>query len=298
MPKILKVKDLQITVKTSENDNDYISLTDMAKWKGDQTGIIIANWLTTKYTLDFLSAWEQMNNTDFNLIEFHNIRKESGSNGYIASSSFFIKTTNAIGIRSSTGRYGGTFTHKDIALEFASWLSPEFKLYIIKEFQRLKEQEKTTTKSLEWQIKRSLAKTNYKIHTESIKKQLQSLSLTKFQEMLVYANEADMLNLIMFGKTAKEWEEENLELARKGLNIRDMAQIEDLIVLSGLETLNAYLINQRENKQARVEKLLTEAMKNFESIQNLRAAKEIKRLSKGKTRAPGSGASQYSNRIG
>jgi len=279
MSKKLKINDLEISVKTSQEDNDYISLTDMAKWKGEQTGVIIANWLTTKYTLDFLSAWEKMYNQDFNVMEFHKIRNESGANGYIVSSTMWIESTNAIGIRSSAGRYGGTFAHKDIALEFASWLSPEFKLFLIKEFQRLKELEKKTTFSLEWQVKRSLAKTNYKIHTDAIQKQLESLNLSSFQERLIYADEADMLNLIMFGKTAKEWEKENLELKKRGLNMRDTADIEDLIVLSGLETINAYLINQGESKQARMEKLVVEAKKNFESIQNKKSVNDIKSLS-------------------
>lgn len=147
-----------------------------------------------------------MNNPDFNLTESRNIRNEVGTNGFIVSSSKWIKTTNAIGIRSSTGRYGGTFAHKDIALEFASWLSPEFKLYLIKEFQRLKELEKTTIQSLEWQIKRSLSKTNYLIHTGAIAKKLKESNFTKWQENLVYATEVDMLNMILWGKTAKEWE--------------------------------------------------------------------------------------------
>ena len=278
MSKKININNLEINVKTSQGDNDYFSLTDMAKWKGEQTGVIIANWLSTKFTLEFLSGWEEMHNPDFNLMEFHNIRNEAGSNGFIVSSSMWIKSTNAIGIKSSAGRYGGTFAHKDIALEFASWLSPKFKLYLIKEFQRLKELEKKTTFSLEWQVKRSLAKTNYKIHTDAIQKQLESLNLSSFQERLTYADEADMLNLIMFGKTAKEWEKENPELKKQSLNMRDTADIEDLIVLSGLETLNAYLLNQGEDKNTRMQKLITEAKKNLQSIQNKKSVKEIKAI--------------------
>jgi hypothetical protein len=278
MSKKININNLEINVKTSQDDNDYFSLTDMAKWKGEQTGVIIANWLSTKFTLEFLSGWEEMHNPDFNLMEFHNIRNEAGSNGFIVSSSMWIKSTNAIGIKSSAGRYGGTFAHKDIALEFASWLSPKFKLYLIKEFQRLKELEKKTTFSLEWQVKRSLAKTNYKIHTDAIQKQLKNLNLSSFKEKLIYADEADMLNLIMFGKTAKEWEKENPELKKQGLNMRDTADIEDLIVLSGLETLNAYMLNQGEDKENRMQKLLVEAKKNLESIQNKKSVKEIKQM--------------------
>jgi phage regulator Rha-like protein len=202
--KEIKIKNFSIAVKTSKENNDFICLTDMAKFKGEETGIIIANWLTTKFTLEFLGIWEEMNNPNFNLMEFNKIKNQAGSNGFIVSSTKWIVNTNAIGIHSSAGRYGGTFAHKDIAFEFASWLSPEFKLYLIKEFQRLKEQEKQIIQSLEWQIKRNLAKTNYKIHTNSIAKQLNKKELEKWQERLVYADEADMLNLILWGKTAKE----------------------------------------------------------------------------------------------
>ena len=278
-PKI-DVKDIAVSIRTSKDDNDYFSLTDMAKWRGDQTGVIIANWLSTKYTLEFLGIWEKMHNPSFNVMEFHNIKNEAGSNGFIISSSLWIRSTSAIGIQSSSGRYGGTFAHRDIALEFASWLSPEFKLYLIKEFQRLKELEKRTVFSLEWQVKRSLVKTNYKIHTDAIKKQLKQLSLSKFQEMLRYVDEADMLNLIMFGKTAKEWEKENPKLAKQGLNMRDVADIEDLIVLSGLETLNAYLLRQGERKEVRVKKLVAEAKKNLQIIQKRKSVEEIKKLTR------------------
>lgn len=276
----IQIKDVAVNVRTSKDDNDYFSLTDMAKWKGEQTGVIIANWLSTKYTLEFLGIWEEMHNSDFNLMEFHKIRNEAGSNGFIVSSSFWTKNTNAIGIYSSAGRYGGTFAHRDIALEFASWLSPEFKLYLIKEFQRLKELERRTVFSLEWQVKRSLAKTNYKIHTDAIKKQLEQLNLSKFQETLRYADEADMLNLILFGKTAREWEKENQKLAKQGLNMRDVADIEDLIVLSGLETINAHLLHQGESKDERVRKLVEEAKKNLQSIQKRKSVEAIKKLAR------------------
>ena len=190
-------------------------------------------------------------------MEFHKIKNQAGSNGFIVSSSKWINSTNSIGIRSSAGRYGGTYAHKDIAFEFASWLSPEFKLYLIKEFQRLKEQEKQTTQSLEWQIKRSLAKTNYRIHTDSIAKTLEGKQLAKWQESLIYADEADMLNLILWGQTAKEWEEKNPQEVKQNLNIRDVADIVDLIVLSNLETLNARFIDEGRNKQER-SKILNE----------------------------------------
>lgn len=193
----------------------------------------------------------------------------------------WIESTNAIGIYSKSGRYGGTYAHKDIAFEFASWLSPEFKLYLIKEFQRLKELENKTTYSLEWQVKRSLAKTNYKIHTDAIKRQLRNLNLSKFQEKLRYADEADILNLIMFGKKARHWESENPDLAKQGLNMRDVANIEDLIVLSTLESINAYLLNQGKSKDERIDALVSEAKKNFEIIKNQKSVKDLKKITNG-----------------
>jgi phage regulator Rha-like protein len=255
--KEIKVKNLSVAIKTGKENDDFICLTDMAKFKGEETGIIIANWLTTKFTLEFIGIWEEMNNPNFNLMEFHNIKNHAGSNGFIVSSSKWINSTNSIGIRSNAGRYGGTYAHKDIAFEFASWLSPEFKLYLIKEFQRLKEQEKQTTHSLEWKIKRSLAKTNYRIHTDSIAKKLEGKQLAKWQESLIYADEADMLNLILWGRTAKEWEAENPQEVKQNLNIRDVADIVELIVLSNLETLNARFIDEGKSKTER-SKILSE----------------------------------------
>jgi hypothetical protein len=213
--------------------------------------------------------WERLNNENFNTAEIEGFKLRSGENSFTLSPQKWIKSTNAIGIRSKSGRYGGgTFAHKDLAFEFASWLSPEFKLYLITEFQRLKEQEKTSLQSLEWQIKRSLVKTNHKIHTEAIKNQLKKLNLTEFQESLKYADEADMLNLIMFGKKAKDWECQNPDLSIKGLNMRDVADISQLIVLSGLETLNAFLLNQGQSKEKRIEKLINEAKRNLKIVQN------------------------------
>ena len=179
--KVLVVAGNQIGLKINQNDNDFISLTDMAKFKNSElTGIVIANWLSTKYTIQFIGAWEKIHNPVFNVMEFNNIRNEAGSNGYILSSSKFIQKTNAIGIRSSTGRYGGTYAHKDIAFEFATWLSPEFKLYLIKEFQRLKNEENERL-TLGWDVKRQLTKINYKIHTDAIKEKLTPKLLSKNQ---------------------------------------------------------------------------------------------------------------------
>jgi hypothetical protein len=279
-PKI-EVKNVAVNVRTSKDDNDYFSLTDMAKWKNKEfPADVVKSWMRTKFTLQFLGIWEEAFNPNFKLVEFDQFKNQAGENGFVMSPEKWIKSTNAIGIRSSAGRYGGTFAHRDIALEFASWLSPEFKLYLIKEFQRLKELERRTVSSLEWQVKRSLVKTNYKIHTDAIKKQLERLNVSKFQEKLRYADEADMLNLIMFGKTAKEWEREHPKLAKQGLNMRDVADIEDLIVLSGLETINAHLLHQGEDKETRVRKLVEEAKKNLESIRNRKSVEEIKRLTR------------------
>ena len=284
MTKEIKVKNLSINVKTNKENDDFICLTDMAKFKGEETGVIIANWLTTKFTVEFLGVWEEMHNPNFNLMEFHKIKNEAGSNGFIVSSSKWINATNAIGIRSSAGRYGGTFAHKDIAFEFASWLSPEFKLYLIKEFQKLKEQEKQTTHSLEWQIKRSLAKTNYKIHAHSIAiaKKLEGKELLKWQENLVYASEADMINIILWGKTAKEWELENPEETKKSLNMRDMADISDLIVLSNLETLNARFIDEGKSKKERSKILAEISEQQKTTIAKNFLARELKDLTKDK----------------
>lgn len=250
----ININNLTINIKTSTQENDFISLTDMAKWKNaEEPRFVVQKWMSSKYSIQFLGIWEELyNKENFNRAEFETVKNEAGSNSFSMSPEKWIKSTNAVGIYSKSGRYGGgTFAHKDIAFEFASWLSPEFKLYLIKEFQRLKQLEKTTTASLEWQIKRALAKTNYKIHTDAIKKQLENLNLAKFQEKFRYADEADMLNLIMFGKTAKEWAEENPKETKQNLNIRDFADIVDLIILSNLETLNARFIDEGRSKEDR-----------------------------------------------
>ncbi len=223
--KRITAQGLQIAIIEKDNE-EYISLTDMAKFKSYDSGVVIANWLTTKYTVQFMGAWEQLYNPDFNLIEYHKIKNEVGTNGFIVSSSMWIKQTHAIGIRSSAGRYGGTYAHKDIAFEFASWLSPEFKLFLIKEFQRLKSEESDRLKS-GWDVKRQLTKINYLIHTDSIKENLIPPSVTKNQANAIYALEADILNMALFGKTAKDWRktETSLELLNyitKNIEIVDL----------------------------------------------------------------------------
>jgi hypothetical protein len=255
----INVKNLSISVKTSKENDDFICLTDMAKFKNaDDPRFVVQKWMSSRSIVEFLGVWEEIYNPNFNRAEFDTFKNNAGSNSFSMSPEKWVKTLGAIGIKSKSGRYGGgTFAHKDIAFEFASWLSPEFKLYLIKEFQRLKEQEKQTTHSLEWQIKRSLAKTNYRIHTDSIAKKLEGKQLAKWQESLIYADEADMLNLILWGKTAKEWEAENPQEAKQNLNIRDVADIVELIVLSNLETLNARFIDEGKSKAER-SKILSE----------------------------------------
>jgi hypothetical protein len=230
----------------------------MAKTKNAEfPADVIKNWLRTRFTIEFIGIWEQINNPNFKLVVFNQFKNEAGDRTFVMSPDKWIKYTNAIGLRSKSGRYGGgTFAHRDIAFEFVSWLSPEFKLYLIKEFQRLKEQEKTTIYSLEWQIKRSLSKNNYHIHTDAIAKNLIVSDSPEFQKSLVYANEADMLNLVLFGQTAKEWEEKNSVDAKRGLNMRDVADITELIILSNLETLNANFITDGLDKVSRAKRLL------------------------------------------
>jgi hypothetical protein len=265
------VKGIEI-VTFRNNESDFISLTDMAKFRSYDSGVVISNWLSTKYTIQFMGAWEQVNNPHFNLIEFHKIKNEAGSNGFIISSSFWIKQTRAIGIKSSAGRYGGTYAHKDIAFEFATWLSPEFKLYLIKEFQRLKEEESQKL-ALGWDIKRTLAKINYRIHTDAIKAQLIPLQLTKQAANMVYATEADVLNMALFGKTAKDWRNEN---TNKDGNIRDYADVTQLVVLANLEGINAELIRRGLPQSGRLMQLNQIAITQMQSLVGNASIKKLK----------------------
>ena len=245
----LKIKNSEITI-VKLNKEDYISVTDIPKYKNPETtGLVISHWLSTRYTIEFMGLWEKMHNPDFNVTEFRNIKNESGSNGFILSSKNWTNSTNAIGIISKAGRYGGTYAHKDIAFEFASWISAEFKLYLIKEFQRLKEEEQ---KQLGWDIKRNLTKINYRIHTDAIKGNLIPNKLSSMQKNLIYATEADVLNMALFGITAKTWRE---KYPNKDGNIRDFANISQLICLSNLESLNAVFINEGMKQSERLERL-------------------------------------------
>ena len=232
----ITVKDTSVTI-ISVNENDYISLTDIARYKSDDPTAVIGNWLRNRNTIEYLGIWETLYNPDFKLLEFEGFRKEAGLNAFTLSPLKWVITTNAAGICVKSGRYGGTFAHKDIAFKFASWISVEFELYLYKEFQRLKEEEQ---KQLGWSAKRELAKLNYRIHTDAIKQNLIPPELDRRKASIVYANEADVLNVAMFGMTAQEWREANPD--KKG-NIRDYANINELICLSNLESLNAVFIN-------------------------------------------------------
>lgn len=252
----MKPKNNKIDVQGGEvvintvNNEDYISITDIAKYKDEKrTDYIIQNWLRNRNTIEFLGIWEKLNNPDFNPIEFEGFRNHAGLNSFVLTSKKWIEATNAIGLIAKAGRYGGTYAHKDIAFEFASWVSVEFKLYLIKEFQRLKDQEQG---QLDWNIKRNLTKINYRIHTDAIKENLIPKELTGKEKSMIYASEADVLNMALFGITAKEWRENNPD---KTGNVRDYANVSQLVCLSNLESLNAVLINDGLEQSQRLEKL-------------------------------------------
>ncbi len=249
MAKII-VQNTDITVLGVEGQ-DYISLTDMASAKdGDgRAADVIKNWIRTRYTIEFLGTWEIIHNPNFKVVEFDHFRMSAGLPSFVLSASEWVEKTNAIGIIVKKGRYGGTYAHKDIAFEFGSAISVPFKLYLIEEFQRLKEEEQ---KQLGWSAKRELSKINYRIHTDAIKHNLIPAEITKAQASIIYANEADVLNVAMFGMTAKQWRDANPEL--KG-NIRDYASINELICLSNMENLNAVFIEQGMSQQERLIKL-------------------------------------------
>ncbi len=251
----LNVNELEI-VLYKQNEEEYISLTDMAKFRdSERTNYIIQNWMRTRNTIEFLGLWEQLKNPSFKSIEFDAFRNESGSNSFTLTPKKWIEATNSIGIISKSGRHGGTYAHKDIAFEFASWISPTFKLYLITEYQRLKEIE-TNQYNLEWNVKRILSKTNYHIHTDAVKNFIvPDKNYEKDKEWIIYAEEADLLNVALFNCTAKDWREANPELEKKSLNIRDIASINELAILSNLETLNAEMIKEKISKTDRFIKL-------------------------------------------
>jgi hypothetical protein len=259
----ITVQNTEITV-ISFRDQDYICLTDIARIKNpDEPKDVVKNWLRSKNTLEFLGLWEFLNNLEFKGVEFEPLLSEAGSNVFTMSPTRWIETTNAIGIISKNGKNGGTYAHRDIAFKFANWVSVEFELYLIKEFQRLKEKEQ---KHLGWSAKRELAKINYRIHTDAIKQNLIPPELTAEQKSLVYADEADMLNVAMFGMTAKQWRDKNPEL--KG-NIRDYAAVNQLICLSNMENLNSVFINDGIPQRERLERLNRIAIEQMKVLENI-----------------------------
>ena len=268
----ITVQGTEITI-ISEKNNDYISLTDMANAKegAARAADIIKNWIRTRTTLEFLGTWEQLYNPDFKVVEFDHFKMQAGLPSFVLSTSEWIGKTNAIGIYVKNGKYGGTYAHKDIAFEFGSAISSVFRLFLIKEFQRLKEDEQNN-KSLEWNLQRTLSKINYRIHTDAIKEEIIPKIVTHEQAMFIYANEADLLNVALFGKTAKQWREQNPD---KEGNIRDDASLEQLVVLSNMESINALLIRQGLSQSERLVQLNSTAITQMRSLVN---NKEIKKL--------------------
>ena len=264
--------EIQI-VQNTMLDDDYISLTDLARKKNPhEPKDVVKNWLRLRSTIEFLGLWEQFHNDNFKGVEFDTFKEEAGSNAFTLTPQRWIEKTNAIGIISKSGRGGGTFAHKDIAFEFASWISPEFKLYVIKDYQRLKTDEAYRTE-LGWDTKRELSKINYRIHTDAIKEFLITPELTPKEQGYTYATEADILNIALFGKTAKQWRKET---GNKKLNMRDFASVEQLIVLVNLESMNADMIRQGIPAQERIKKLRSVAYYQLNSLQKSNAAVKLK----------------------
>jgi hypothetical protein len=255
----LDVKGTTIAVVSQKGD-DYICVTDIARYKdNERTDYIIQNWLRNRNTIEFLGIWEQLNNPDFNPIEFDGIRKQAGLNSFILTAKRWIESTGAIGLISKPGRYGGTYAHKDIAFEFASWVSVEFKLYLIKEFQRLKEDENRRL-SLAWDLNRTLSKLNYRIHTDAVKANLIPAVVSAAQAASTYASEADLLNVALFGKTAKQWRDANPTVEG---NMRDSASVQQLLVLANIESLNAEFIQMGLSEGERLQKLNAVAIRQM-----------------------------------
>ena len=255
-------------------DIDYISLTDLARYKNPlEPKDVIKNWIRAKMNIEFLALWEQMHNPNLKGVEIDSFKAEAGTHFFTMSPQRWIKETNAIGIISKSGKNGGTYAHPDIAFEFASWISPEFNLYLITEFERLKKDE-SYKKKINWSVRRELAKTNYRIHTDSIKENLIP-KLTESQKSYAYVSEADILNVALFGMTAKEWKDKNPNVSG---NMRDYANILQLVILSNLENVNAELINQGMEQSKRLERLNEIAKKQFQTLQNSKSIEKIENL--------------------
>ena len=275
--KKILVNDVEITISEQKDRDDYICLTDMAHFRDkERTNYIIQNWMRLRSTIEFLGLWEHINNPDFKGIEFDAFRNSSGLNSFTLTPKQWIEKNNAIGIISKPGRYGGTYAHKDIAFEFGTWLSPAFKLYLIKEYQRLKEAESHPMLG-EWNVKRILSKVNYTLHTDAVK----SFVIPKVnveQALYAYADEADMLNLALWGCTAKQWREANPTYAAQGMNVRDTASINELVVLSNLESLNAELLKREVSKSDRFRMLYRIATEQLHHLNAIEADKKFKAI--------------------
>ena len=269
MAKIVKdtihAQGIDIGIYTADFENEFISLTDIARYKSDDPTAVIQNWMRNRDVLDFLGLWETLHNSNFKPLEFEGFRSQAGANAFTMSPKKWIDATGAIGIVSKAGRYGGTFAHSDIAFEFASWISPEFKLYIIKDYKRLKTEE-TSRLSLGWNLNREISKLNYKIHTDAIKANLLPPQLTPAQIAFTYADEADLLNVVLFGMTAKQWRDANPD--KKG-NMRDYATINQLLVLANLESYNAILIQQGRAQKERMELLRALVVQQLQTLDAL-----------------------------
>lgn len=262
---IIHANGFDIGIYTTDFKNEYISLTDIARYKSNEPKDVVKNWMRGKDTIEFLGLWEKLHNNDFKGVEFDAFKNQAGSNAFTMSPSKWMESTNAIGIVSKSGRNGGTFAHSDIAFEFASWISPEFKLYIIKDYNRLKTDENSRL-SLSWNLNREITKLNYRIHTDAIKNNLIPPELTQWQISNTYASEADLLNTVLFGKTAKEWRDEKKQ---KDANIRDDATLNQLLVLANLESYNAILIEQGKSQAERMQLLHDLAVQQMRTLNSM-----------------------------
>ncbi len=269
MEKIIKdtihANGIDIRIYTQDFENEFISLTDIARYKSDDPTAVIQNWMRNRDVIEFLGLWERLHNSGFKPLEFEGFKKQAGANAFTMSPKKWIEATNAIGIVSKAGRYGGTYAHSDIAMSFATWISPEFQLYIMKDYRRLKTDENSRL-SLGWNLNREISKLNYRIHTDAIKENLIPPELTPEQVACTYANEADMLNVVLFGKTAKQWKDENP--MEKG-NMRDVATLNQLLVLANLESYNAVLINQGKKQKERMELLRQLAVQQLQTLETV-----------------------------
>jgi len=264
---ILNVKGLEVSIYTEDFQNEFISLTDIAKYRNaDDPRFIIQNWMRNRDTIEFLGLWEILHNVDFNRVQFEAVKNESGTNRFVMTPTKWIEQTGAKGIECKAGRYGGgTYAHSDIAMEFASWISAEFKLYLMKDYQRLKFDENSRL-SLSWNLHREISKLNYKVHTDAIQQSLLPPELTKEQASFVYADEADMLNVVMWGQTAKQWRANN---PGKAGNIRDYASLQQLLVMANVESYNAILISQGMSQSQRLQELRKVVIMQLQALEPL-----------------------------